>query len=208
MINLQHPFEKVDLPNGDRATIVDIPSHNLNQGEKIIDDYLEEIGHKRHDIKKRYSGAGNQQILETWEEYLNDWIMIWQSYRKDTTVDIKKGKTDYGVPYWGSLTECIRQVSDTMKNWLVEKLNDFKDKITPDIDNLTPEKASQLVENILKKKNLEGYVDTFRWTGLRNYITVLEKKLLKSQEENLLNISSIKQLKKQNESCKNIAAKK
>jgi len=209
MINLQHTFENIDLPNEDRAVIVDIPQINLMQHNKTIDSLLEEMGFKRGDIKSRHTSAISPvPVVTTWDEYLEDCVRVWQSYRKFGSVEIKDSKMDYGSPYYDSLNSYLRQVSDTMHMWLLEKLNDFKDKVLPSIDDLTQEKATQLVENILKKKDMGVYVDSFRWTGLRNYITILEKELVKLVDENSQNTSYITQLEKQVKNCKSTKPKK
>lgn len=209
MINLQHSFENIDLPNEERAVIVDIPQINLMQHSKTIDSLLDEMGFKRGDIKSRHtSEISPVPIITTWDEYLEGCVKVWQSYRKFGSVEIKDNKMDYGSPYYDSLNTYLRQVSDTMHVWLLEKLNDFKDKVTPSIDDLTQEKAAQLVENILKKKDMGKYVDLFRWTGLRNYITILERELVKLADENSQNTLSIKQLEKQVKSCRSTKTEK
>lgn len=209
MINLQHSLETIDLPDENRAVIVDIPQINMMQHKKTIDSFLEENGYERNNIKSRHQSLSSSvPILVTWGEYLEDCVKVWQSYRKHGTVELKEKKMDYGSPYYDSLETYLRQVSDTMHMWMLEKLNDFKDKVLPNIDDLTPEKATQLVGNILKKKNMDVYVDSFRWTGLRSYITTLERELVKLQDENLLNTSCIKQLREQEKTSKSSKVKK
>lgn len=187
MISIINPTKIIRLINDDEVSIVNIPQVNIIDGQKSIKDYLDKKCIQPNEVKDQIIDPKTFiTYTTTWKNYLDDCLLVQQSLRVGS--NFTDGKVEYGEPYFKSLESYLAKVGNEHSSYHQQVL-EFRGKLLPDIDNISEEQASKLIEDILKKKSIDSTLDLFNWNMLRSFITFMGNHLQELHLKSLQNTS-------------------